>query len=213
MGLIVWGKGRSANVQKVLWCLAEMGASYEHRQDGVSSGATCDHPSDTTYFAQKQAPLRPMIDDDGFVLWEGNTIVRYLAETRGKSPFWPQSLQERADAGRWMDYQLSTIRGHIHPLLRESGDREERDGHLRKLSRAMDVLEKRLGTADYLCGKDFTAGDIPMGIVTYRWLLLDMPRPSFPNIEAWCQRLQRRPAFQQTVRPPLDSSTPLRGAV
>ena len=213
MSLIVWGRGRAANVQKVLWCLAEMGTSFEHREDGVSPSDIFSDPSVMAYLASKRPPIVPVIDDGGFVLWEGNAIVRYLAETRGTPPFWPESPQQRADASRWMDYQLSTIRGHIHPLLRENPNSEKMEGHVRKLAQGMEVLERRLEKVDYLAGNDFTAADIPLGIITYRWLLLDVPHPSFPNIEAWCRRLQSRPAFQQRVRPPLETSTPLRDAI
>jgi glutathione S-transferase len=61
-----------------------------------------------------------------------------------------------------------------------------------------------------LVGNEFAAGDIPISIVIYRWLLLDIERPHLPNVEAWNQRLQQRPAFQASVSPPQETITPLK---
>jgi len=206
MSLTLWGRGRTANVQKVTWCLAELGIAYDH----VERAAEIQASDDLAYLAIKKADFVPVLDHDGFILWEGNAIVRYLLELYGAPPFWPEDPKIRADAGRWMDYQLSTIRGHIHPLMRETPDRSQAAGHAAKLGEAMSVLERRLDGGPYLTGDDFTAGDIPLGIVTYRWLLLDIDRPPLPNVAAWNQRLRQRPAFQATISPPQETTTPLK---
>jgi glutathione S-transferase len=207
MGLTVWGRPRAANVQKVMWCLAELGTEFTQ----VSDTAAVAGARDAAYLgAVRKPPLVPVLDDDGFVLWEANAAVRYLAETRGSAPFWPATPQLRADAGRWMDYQLSTIRGYIHPLLRDAPSADETARYAKLLARGMSVLEATLATQSYLVGNDFTVGDIPMAIVTFRWRLLDIERPDTPNIDAWMKRLGERPAFQRWVNPPLETSTALR---
>jgi glutathione S-transferase len=205
MSLTLWGRGRTANVQKATWCLAELGIEFDH----VERAAEIRASEDQAYLATKRADFVPVLDHDGFILWEGNAIVRYLVDLYGAPPFWPADPKARADAGRWMDYQLSSIRGHIHPLMRETPDRDQAARHAARLGEAMTVLERRLDGQAYLVGDDFTAGDIPLGIVTYRWLLLDIERPSLPNVEAWNQRLRQRPAFQATVSPPQETTTPL----
>lgn len=206
MSLTLWGRGRTANVQKATWCLAELGVAYDH----FERAAEIESPVDVAYLATKKADFVPVLDHDGTILWEGNAIVRYLVELYGTAPFWPADPMARADAGRWMDYQLSSIRGHIHPLMRETPDREAAARHAAKLGEAMTVLERRLDDRAYLVGDKFTAGDIPLGIVTYRWLLLDIDRPNLPNVAAWNQRLRQRPAFQATVSPPQETTTPLK---
>ena len=205
MSLTLWGHGRTANVQKVTWCLAELGIDYTH----VERAAEGQTAVDVAYLATKKADFVPVLDHDGFILWEGNAMVRYLVDLYGEPPFWPADPKIRADAGRWMDYQLSAIRGHIHPLMRETPDRDQAVRHAAKLGEAMMVLERRLDAQAFLVGDDFTAGDIPLGIVSYRWLLLDIDRPSLPNVEAWNQNLRQRPAFQATVSPPQETTTPL----
>src|SRR5687768_18396743 len=57
------------------------------------------------------------IDDAGFVLWESNAIVRYLAAKHGEGTLYPADLRQRADADRWMDWQVTTLWTALRPLL------------------------------------------------------------------------------------------------
>jgi glutathione S-transferase len=74
--------------------------------------------------------------------------------------------------------------------------------HARSLAAALDPLEGALADRPFLAGENFTVADIPLGINTYRWFLLDVERPPVPHIEAWYQRLRARPAFITHVVPP-----------
>lgn len=204
--LTVWGRGSVANVQKVLWCLAELGVPFEH----VEHRASPSDRRDRAYLAAKDADVVPVLDDDGFVLWEGNAIARYLAAKFGRGTLWPDDPRERADAERWMDYQLSTVRVHLHPLMRETPNAQEVEHHSRMLAETMNVVEATLADREYLIGQRFTVGDIPLGIVAYRWMILDIRRPPMPNIEAWYARLAGRPAFRRWMAPPEGAFTPIR---
>lgn len=209
MGIKVWGRKSIANVQKVTWCLGELGIPFVHEEQSPPRSK----PWDAEYEAQKGAGVVPLIEeDDGFVLWEGNAVVRYLAEKFGRGTLWPEDPRVRVDAERWMDYQLSTARVHLHPLMRETPSGEEIAYHSRMLAEVMMVPERALATRDYLAGAAFTMGDIPLGIVTYRWFVLDIKRPPMPNIEAWFERLTQRPPFRQHIFPPEKAFTPLRDA-
>ncbi|HXQ53971.1 MAG TPA: glutathione S-transferase family protein [Stellaceae bacterium] len=204
--LRVWGLDSAANAQKVFWCLGELGIPYEH----VAAPAAPESARDRRYLAL-QGDVVPMIDDDGFVLFEGNAIARYLAETYGRAPFWPATAKGRADAGRWMDFQLSTLRGFLHQLMRGTPDRARTAELARALADGLEVVERALERSPYLAGDDFTVGDIPIGIMAYRWHALAIERRGMPAIEAWYARLRARPAFRQHVerRPPQGSFTPL----
>lgn len=204
-----WGRKSVANVQKVLWCLAELGIPFNHTEED----ATVESPRDQSYLTLKRGSVVPLIDDDGFLLWEGNAIVRYLARKHGLGTIMPEDPREAADAERWMDYQLSTARVHIHPLMRDELSEERKAFHMRMLAKDMRVLESTLETQDYLVGNSFTVGDIPLGIVAYRWSVLEIDRPQTPAIDAWYQRLCGRPAFRNTVIPPDNPGIPLRASV
>ena len=201
--LKVWGGRSVANVQKALWALGEIGIPFEHFDRGAEGWT----PELRAYLAAKDANAVPIIDDGGFVLWEGNAIARYLAAKYAPGRLWPTDEQARAEAERWMDYQLSTVRVHLHPLMRETPNAEEVAYHTRMMAATMQVVEVVLGERDYLAGSTFTVGDIPLGIVAYRWMVLDIERPALPNIEAWYRRLASRPAFQRWIVPPQGAFT------
>ena len=59
----------------------------------------------------------PVIDDDGFVLYESNAIVRYLAAKHGAGTLWSNDARVRADGDRWMDWATSTLAPPMTPLF------------------------------------------------------------------------------------------------
>ena len=56
-------------------------------------------------------------EDDGFTLWESNTVVRYLAAKHGAGTLEPANPHERARASQWMDWMLTVCAPAIHPLF------------------------------------------------------------------------------------------------
>jgi glutathione S-transferase len=73
--LKIWGRPNSINVQKVMWTVSELGLEAERLDAGLEFGVVSE-PWFKTYNPNR---LVPTIEDDGFVLWESNVIVRYLA--------------------------------------------------------------------------------------------------------------------------------------
>lgn len=202
----VWGLLSAANVQKVTWACHELGIGYDARGVGYSS----DNERDVRYLRIRGDAASPVLLDGDFVLWEGNAIVRYLADAYGGGELYPASLRVRADIGRWMDYQLSTVRPPLHALLRDKLDPSAVARNGVKLAEAMEPVEAILAMQPYLCGDAFTIGDIPVGITAYRWHLLDVPRPPSPAIDAWLDRLRARPAFAAAIVPPAATEIALR---
>jgi glutathione S-transferase len=193
----VWGGKSVANVQKVLWFLGEACLPFEY----CGPTGTFASPADQRYIASKAPGSAPLMDDDGFVLWEGNAIVRHLARKYAAGTLWPSDPKTAAEADRWMDYQLSTVREHIHPILRADLTPADIAERAQLLAIAFDPVEAALEGRLYLAGDDFTVADIPLGINAYRWFGLDVKRPSVPNIEAWYRRFRARPAFRTHVVP------------
>jgi Glutathione S-transferase, N-terminal domain len=101
----VWGRKNSFNVQKVLWCCEELDVPYRRHDAGGLFGGT----DEDEYLAANPTGLVPTISDEGFTLWESNTIVRYLSAKHGAGTLWPEDLAERALADKWMDFQLGTF--------------------------------------------------------------------------------------------------------
>lgn len=200
MMLELWGNERAANVQKVIWYLREAELAYELRGLEFSGSLR-----DETYLRIRGAAASPVLRDGDFVLWEGNAIVRYLADRYADCRYYSRDPARRADIDRWMDYQLSTIRPPLHAMLRDGLDAEAVKRNARKLAEAMEPLEATLAASDYVAGESFTIGDIPAGINAWRWQRLAIERPPAPNIDAWVERLKARPAFAAIV-PPVGTS-------
>ncbi len=203
--LRIWGRANSINVQKVLWCCAELELPFERIEAGMEFGVV-DTPE---YGALNPSRRVPTIDDDGYVLWESNAIVRYLAMKHGGT-LCPSDLRARFDAERWMDWQQTSlgppVRDVFWALVRTPP--EKRDAlALRKAreeaERALAILDAHLARHRFVGGENFTMGDIPVGISVYRWLAFDMERAENPNLVRWHERLTARPGFREHVMQPL----------
>lgn len=200
--LTIWGRENSNNVRKVLWCAAELGLSYTH----INAGGAFGKVNEESYRALNPNGLVPLLQDDDFVLWESNTIVRYLAAKFGDATFYPQDLQARAAAEKWMDWTTSTIVpaftivfwGLIRTAL-ELRDMAKIEAAIATLEKHFDVIEQTLARQPYLSGEAFGFGDIPLGSFAYAWFEMPIARRPRPNIERWYQQLRARPAYQRGV--------------
>jgi glutathione S-transferase len=198
----VWGRQNSVNVQKVLWCCGELGLKFRRHDAGGLFGGT----REPDYLGRNPTGLVPTISDDGFSLWESNTIVRYLSARYGSGTLWPENAAERALADKWMDYQLGTIwpafRTALVGLVRTSP--EERDAaaiaaSLESTAETLAVVDAHLRDHEYLAGPSLTMGDVALGPTAYRWFNLEFERPPTPNLEAWHARLCERPPYRRHV--------------
>ena len=200
--LKILGRRSSSNVQKVLWCCAELGLDYEQEEIGRESGG-----NDTPEFLRKNPNgTVPVIVDDGLVLWESNAIVRYLAAKDGGGRLYPTALSVRALAERWMAWQLAVLGPAFTPIFHGLvRDPPEKRDHA-KIAAARDdveakleMLDRYLGETEYVAGDDFTMGDIPVGIYAYRWYEFDIERKELANLERWYAALQQRAPYRDHV--------------
>ena len=201
----IWGRKNSVNVQKVLWCCDELELPYERVDAGGAFGGT----RDPEYLAMNPTALIPTIRDNGYALWESNTIVRYLAAKYGTNALWLEDPAARAFAEKWMDYQLGTLwpafRAAFLGLVRtppEGRDPDKIQASLESTAEALAILDAHLTGEDYVAGANLTVGDVALGSTVYRWLNMEIERPEMPNLEAWYGRLSARPAYQKNVMVP-----------
>jgi glutathione S-transferase len=201
----LWGRRTSSNVQKVLWCLDELGLRYEQ----VDLGGPFGGNRDPAYLALNPNGLVPTLEEDGNVVWESNTIVRYLASRYGAARLWPLDSATRALTERWMDWQISSLAPVNTLFMGYVRTPEDQRDHA-ALAVAQDqaaaqwtVLNAHLAGRRFVAGEQFTMGDIPVGIQAWRWLNLPIQRPDLPALAAWAGRLGERPAYQTHVALPL----------
>lgn len=201
--LKILGRATSSNVQKVVWLCKELNIAYDRTNIGGPFGGN----READYLALNPNGIVPTIDDDGFVLWESNTIVRYLAEKYGKgSDFWPEDLQARASSSRWMDWALSILAPRHVSVFQGLIRTPEAERNYDNIAAARDlwsaansVLEAWLTNHEFLSGETFSIGDIPASPFTYRWFNLDIEREDFPNLKRWHETICERPAFKKCI--------------
>jgi glutathione S-transferase len=203
--LKIWGRKTSSNVQKVLWCCDELGIPYERIDIGGPFGGN-DEPK---YRAMNPTGLIPTVQDGKLVLWESNTILRYLARKHGGG-LYPETLEEAALAERWMDWQLAHIGPVFSPIFMgfvrtppEKRDMKAIEAARQRTVEHWRMVEAHLAGKSYMNGQRFSLADIPLGIIAYRWFTLPVERPDFPNVARWYARLQERKPFKTHVMIPL----------
>src|SRR5713101_1624313 len=199
----IWGRNTSSNVQKVIWAIGEMKLPHQRIDVGGAFGKNNEAP----YLAMNPNGLVPTLEEeDGFTLWESNTIVRYLAGKHENRTLEPADLKTRARASKWMDWQLSVIGPAITPvfwgLIRTAPEKRDQaaiDAGKVKTIAAAKMLDAQLGKTAYLAGDAFSYGDIPVGIMIYRFVQLIPERPSMPHLDRWYAAISSRPAFKEQV--------------
>ncbi|MGA7431581.1 MAG: glutathione S-transferase family protein [Xanthobacteraceae bacterium] len=199
----VWGRNTSSNVQKVMWAIGEIGLPHERIDVGGSFGKN----REAEYLAMNPNGLVPTLqEEDGFLLWESNSIVRYLAAKHRSTVLEPADLRARALASKWMDWQLSVCGPAITPvfwnLIRtppEKRDHTAIEEGKKKSTVAFGMMDEQLGKTAYLAGDAFSYGDIPVGIMAYRYRQLVPDRPPLRNFERWYAALSSRQAFKDQV--------------
>src|ERR1700691_4714939 len=109
----IWGRKTSSNVQKVMWAIGELGLPHERIDVGGAFGKN----REPAYLAMNPNGLVPTLEEeDGYLLWESNSIIRYLAARHG-GPLQPAHPKTRALASQWMDWQLSVFGPAITPVF------------------------------------------------------------------------------------------------
>jgi len=203
--LKIWGRTNSVNVKKALWCAEELGLKYERVDAGMQFGVT----KTAEYLKMNPNSLVPTIEDDGFVLWESHTIVRYLCAKHSMGKLHPADLRARADAERWMDWAFtfqSAMRAVFWGLIRTPPEKRDakaiEDGRLQSIKLA-EILNRHLENKTYVTGSSFTMGDIPIGCEVQRYMRVPVERPKLAALEAWFERLRQRPPFTKLVDIPL----------
>jgi glutathione S-transferase len=204
--LKIWGRLNSINVQKVMWAVGELNLPHERVDAGMQSGMV----NEPWFRAMNPNGRVPTIDDDGFILWESNAIVRYLAHKHGKGGLAPASANALASADRWMDWATTAMAPPMTPLFwgyirtaPEKRDPKTLEENRQQMEAVMQILDANLAKSEYIVGDAFTMGDIPAGCFVHRWYALPMEHGAHKHVAAWYARLSKRPAFQKYVMLPL----------
>ena len=202
----IWGRTDSSNVQKVLWCCGELEIAFERVDLGGKFGGN----KEKAYLDMNPNGLVPTLQDGDFLLWESNSIMRYLNEKYGQGSLLPSTPEGRASANRWLDWQLGVLNPAMVPLfwtlIRTPADKRDPQvvkNALEKSSAAWQMVENQLARTRYMEGGSFTLADIPVGVWAHRWFNLPIERPKFDRLQAWYDGLCQRPPYRTHIMLPL----------
>jgi glutathione S-transferase len=206
--LTIWGRANSVNVQKVLWCLAELDLPFERIDAGMQYGVT----QEAHYLAMNPNARVPTLVDGDYALWESNSIMRYLCMAyRPDTSIYPKEPKLRAAVDRWLDWTLSTVQPVDRPVFWGLVRTPPESRDMAALQKAADaeaevwrVAEHHLSTRRYIEGDNFSIADIALGAYVRRWLGVEgITRPKQPHLERWFARLGERAGFVKFVAPPM----------
>jgi len=198
--LRVLGRNTSGNVQKVVWLLEEMATPYQ-RED---YGRQFNNTQDAAYLKLNPNGKVPTLVDGDTVVWESNTILRYLSSKYGGQAFYPSDAGARSKVDRWMDWQLASLNGPYLGIFREAkkpaGERAASWAQdAKELKAQLDILETGIGGQPWLAGKELTIADICLGPIIHRCLGFPVDLPGLEAVRAWRGRFAARPAFKKAT--------------
>jgi glutathione S-transferase len=193
------GNAKSINVRKVMWTCAALGMPFARE----------DRPADL--HALNPNGMVPVLVDGEQVLWESNTICRYLATRYGEgaaASLLPCEAGARARVEQWMDWQATELnnawRYAFTARVRRRAthqDQEQVEASIEAWNRHMGILERQLErSGGFAAGGAFSLADIVLALSANRWLMTPMERPGHPAIGAWLERLAQQPGFHEYCR-------------
>src|SRR5262245_1902437 len=201
--LKIWGRNTSSNVQKAMFAVGELKLAHQRIDIGGAFGKN----KEPAYLAMNPNGLVPTLEEeDGFLLWESNSIIRYLAARHGAGTLEPADPHARALANKWMDWQLSVLGPALTPvfwgLVRTPAEQRDHksiaDGKV-KTTAAVEILDEQFAKTPYVAGDAFSMGDIPIAIMSYVYRVMVTAGALYPYSESWYAAIASRQPFRDHV--------------
>jgi glutathione S-transferase len=196
MTLKIYGVARS-RAFRTLWMAKELGLDYEHIKVDFATGET----RTPAHLALNPNGHIPVIDEDGFVLWESMAINLYLAKKHSLGRLYPSRLEDEARAWQWSFWGMTEVERPVLTALfnrailpEDKRDAAAADAAERTLGQPLKVLDSVLGRSTNLLGDNFTVADLNVASI------LSWARPAnidvapFPKVAEWLKNCAERPA-------------------
>ena len=209
-GLRIYGIART-RAFRALWIAEELGLDYEHFPIEIGDAGA----RTAAFLAINPNGRLPVIEDDGFVLFESLAITLYLAKKHAHGTLYPGSLHGEARAWQWSLWAVTEVdRGvniwslHALRLPPEERDAAKREEALEVLVAPFRVLDAALAQQPYLVGDEFTVADLNVAAVISR--AVDMDLAAVPSLKNWLMRCLERPAARMALalKTKADNETP-----
>jgi glutathione S-transferase len=190
------GRQTSGNVQKVLFMLEELDIPYK-RED---YGRQFENTLTAEYKSLNPTSKVPTLVHGNTVIWESNTILRYLAASGGEH-LTGANPAEKTEVERWMDFLLAAVNpGYLAAFKGAKLTPEEQTAEYKE--QVKDLVAQLKIIDGHLAGKEFfalgklTIADIACAPILKRCVDFKIDRPSLPDLERWVAAMAARPAFK-----------------
>ena len=198
--LRILGRGTSGNVQKVVWLLEELKEPYK-RED---YGRQFNNTQTEEYLRLNPSGKVPTLVDGEAVVWESNSILRYLSnKLAGGAALYPSDPAARSQVERWMDWQLASLNAPYLGVFREAKKKEDERAagfaaDAKELTAQLELLEKGTAGRPWIAGEHFSIADICLGPIIDRALAFPVSLPAIPGVRAWRDKVVARAAYTKS---------------
>jgi glutathione S-transferase len=194
--LKIFGVARS-RAFRILWMAKELGLDYEHVKVDFASGET----REPGFLALNPNGQVPVIDDDGFILWESMAINLYLAKKYGAGGLYPTRLEDEARAWQWSFWGMTEVERPVLTAMmnravypEEKRDKAAADAAEKTLAQPLKVLDDVLGHSANLLGESFTVADLNVASILAWARPAQIDMSAFPKLAEWLKNCAERPA-------------------
>lgn len=206
MPMKVYGHPMSTCTRKVLATLAEKG----HHADLVLVDLQKGEQKAPEHLARHPFGVIPVLDDDGFQLYESRAIIRYLDARLPGPALTPTDVRERGRMEQWISVEQSYFtpgamkviyHAFFFPMGGRQGDPAVIEAGRAEAGRVLDVVDKALADQPYLAGNAFSLAEISW--LPYLQYLTQAKSEDLitnrQNVAAWWERISKRPAWQKVI--------------
>ena len=162
------------------------------------------------YAALNPNKKMPTLEDDGFVLWESNAILFYLACKRPEKGLWPSDVRGQADVLRWLSWEsghwdaesvgmVSFEKGSKVVMSLGPADAAFIKRGEQNFARFAAVLNSYLAGKTWLVGERLTIADFSVGGVIPNAQAMDLSFAKYPEISRWYARLSALPGWHSKL--------------
>jgi len=196
MALKIYGVAPS-RAFRTLWMAKELGLDYEHIKVDFATGDT----RSPAHLALNPNGHVPVIDDDGFILWESMAINLYLAKKYGRDGLYPSRLVDEARAWQWSFWGMTEVERPVLTVLfnrailpEDKRDAAAGDAAEKTLGGPLKVLDAALGHSSNLLGDRFTVADLNVASILAWARPAQIDMAPFPKVAEWLKNCAERPA-------------------
>jgi glutathione S-transferase len=199
--MIIYGHPMSQHVRRIQMLCEEISTPYSFQPIALDKGEQY-----TEEFLEKNPNGKvPVVDDNGFVLWESHAIMRYIADKNKARKWYPTEPKARAEVEKWLDWNHTRLNPEVSTIVMntiifgDKGDKHAVEMAKQSLEKILPVLERTLQSQDYLSGPEPMISDLSVVSTISHLEMCNCDLSGYPAIDSWYKNLKRRPSFTKTA--------------